>query len=408
MSDIKRVWASYSGAGQPLFGLAFVTSLLTIVTLGIYRFWAKTRIRKYIWSSVQIGNDRLEYTGTGLEKFLGFLIAVVVLAVYLGLVQMILFYFGLRFVFEPQTVAEFIAQVSVFYISFFAVIPLMLFARYRARRYLMARTRLRGIRFGMDKAAWGYVWRAILHGLASFASLGILLPRQTFYLEKYKTDRSYYGDQRFEQNGRWTELYPAMLHIFIGAGLIIAGITVSILTSKGSWADGNGTPGIFGVLLSVMGYIWGLLGYIHYRVRSFSYLTKHKVLASNIGFHAVPSTGAVIEIYILGALGMGLLAALAMLFFGIVFGFLANEATTFAGASPGMAGIIMTVLAYMGALALFGSLALVLITQPIIAHFVDALAINNPQALDTIVQRAHDAGADAEGFADALDIGSAI
>ena len=90
----------YSGEKGPLFKLAMVTALLTLVTLGIYRFWAKTRIRKYIWSSTSAGGDAFEYTGNGLEKFLGFLVAVVVLAIYLGLIQMglgyLLFTYGLK------------------------------------------------------------------------------------------------------------------------------------------------------------------------------------------------------------------------------------------------------------------------------------------------------------------------
>ena len=154
---MSKLAAAYSGQRRALFGLALKTSVLTFLTLGIYRFWAKTRVRKYIWSSISLSGDRLEYTGTGLEKFLGFLVAVVVLAVYIGLVQLILFYFGLHFVFEPKTRTEILMQLGTFYISFFAILPLMLFARYRARRYMLARTRLRGIRFGMDSAAWGYV-----------------------------------------------------------------------------------------------------------------------------------------------------------------------------------------------------------------------------------------------------------
>lgn len=190
-TSVSAVTATYTGLKAPLFRLALVNGLLTLVTLGIYRFWAKTKVRKYVWSSVEIGGERPEYTGTGLEKFLGFLVAVVVLAVYLGLIQIVLFYFGLHFVFEPKTQAEILMQMATFYISFFAIVPLMLFARYRSRRYLMARTRFLGIRFGMDKPAWGYVWRALAHGALSVVTLGLLLPRQTFWLEKYKTDRTW-------------------------------------------------------------------------------------------------------------------------------------------------------------------------------------------------------------------------
>src|SRR6056297_4326250 len=113
--DSNMLDAHYAGERGPLFKLAVVTAMLTIVTLGIYRFWAKTRIRKYVWSSVSGGRDAFEYTGTGIEKFLGFLMAIVILAIYLGIVQMILFYFGMTLFSEPTSQAEMIGQMLAFY-----------------------------------------------------------------------------------------------------------------------------------------------------------------------------------------------------------------------------------------------------------------------------------------------------
>ena len=100
--------------------------------------------------------------------------------------------------------------------------PLIFFAQYRARRYKLARSRWRGVRFGAEKGAWGYALRAMGHWLLTILTLGLMLPRQTFWLEKYKTDRSWYGDGRFVQEGRWSALYGAMKHLFIGVGLVLA------------------------------------------------------------------------------------------------------------------------------------------------------------------------------------------
>src|SRR6056297_2440509 len=202
MSDVMhRISGEYHGERKPLFGLAFKAAILTALTVGIYRFWAKTRIRKYIWSSVVGQGDAFEYTSTGLEKFLGFLMAIVILAVYLGIVQMILFYFGMTLFSEPASQAEMIGQMLAFYITFFAVVPLIFFAQYRARRYKLARSRWRGVRFGMEKGAWGYAFRAIGHWILTIVTLGALLPRQTFCLEKYMADRTWYGNGKFEQHG---------------------------------------------------------------------------------------------------------------------------------------------------------------------------------------------------------------
>ena len=42
---------AFMGQGKELFGIIFVNLLKTIFTLGIYRFWAKTRVRQYLWSN---------------------------------------------------------------------------------------------------------------------------------------------------------------------------------------------------------------------------------------------------------------------------------------------------------------------------------------------------------------------
>jgi uncharacterized membrane protein YjgN (DUF898 family) len=400
---MAKVTATYAGEGGGLFGLALRTSILTFLTLGIYRFWARTRIRRFIWSSIRLGGDRLEYTGTGLEKFLGFLVAVVVLAVYLGLVQLMLLYFGLHLVFEPRTEAEMIMQASVFYFSFLAVLPLMIFARYRARRYMLARTRFRGIRFGMEGSGWGYVWRAILHGLLTAVTLGIMLPRQTFWLEKYKTDRSWYGDARFEQGGKWTALYRAMKHMFIAlGGIIVGGVLLALAGGRG-----GATGGGLAIVLLVVAYIWLLIGWAYYRVHAFRYLAAHKTLGGAVAFEAEPRTATVLRIVILGTLLVGLVAGIA---FGILAAVLSIGfgAVVGGGAAPPVIGVVAIALLYMVVLALVWALQITRVTQPLIGHFAGTLTVVNVEALDEIRQRAADRSADAGGFAEALDVGGAI
>ena len=90
----NRIAGQYNGEKGGFFMLTCLTTLLTIITFGIYRFWAKSRIRRYVWSATAPNNDPMEYTGTGTEKFVGFLIAMVFLAVYLGLVQLGLSFLG--------------------------------------------------------------------------------------------------------------------------------------------------------------------------------------------------------------------------------------------------------------------------------------------------------------------------
>jgi uncharacterized membrane protein YjgN (DUF898 family) len=381
----------YSGQSAPLFRLAFVTGLLTLVSFGVYRFWAKTRLRKYIWSSVSIDGDAFEYTGTGLEKLLGFLVALVFLALYLGTIQLILAFVGLGMVGQTPAVPAVFASLSL---SFMAVLPFVPFAMYRARRYRMVRTRLRGIRFGMDGAAWGYALRALGHYVLTAISLGLLLPRQSFYLEKYMTDRSCYGDARFEQGGRWQGLYVAMKHVLFGLGVMVAG---------GIWAE-TSAP-ILGGFVVMVGFIWFFLGFIYYRVHAYTYLTNHKTLAGQVTFVAAPSTGVILKKFILGGIVVALVSSIA---FGVLAGIVATAYSGDMGMEPGPLALLPIFVGYVMIFVGLGAFSVVMITQPVIAHLISTLQIQNSHALDAILQRAADDGADADGFADALDLGGGV
>lgn len=394
--DHGEVQVAYRGDPAKLFPLALGVGVLGVVTLGIYRFWGKARIRRHVWAKVRVGEDGFEFTGTGLEMFLGFLMAVVVLAVYLAVVQLVLFAVGIRFVFDPQNEMEQIAQGASIALSFLAVLPLMLFAAYRARRYKLARTRLRGIRFTMESAAGGYMLRGLLYLAMTVVSLGLLWPLMTYRLEAYMTERTWYGGARFRQGGRWTGLYPAYLHVLVGMGLVLA-----------AFAFGAAGEGWMAGVLGTLGVIWGVVGLILYRVRAFAYLMTTKEMDGGLGFRAEPRAGTVVGLYLKGVLIVGLLGGVAS---GAIFAPVGALAVGIEDASDlvQLEFAVLGVVAYLLVLAVFGALSLVFISQPILAHFVGSVTVTGAQALDAVRQRVADGGADAEGLSDALDMGGAF
>ena len=72
---LPRQALEYDGRIGELYGIFVVNLLLTIITIGIYRFWAITRWRRYFWSHMTFQDERFEYTGRGGELFLGLLMA---------------------------------------------------------------------------------------------------------------------------------------------------------------------------------------------------------------------------------------------------------------------------------------------------------------------------------------------
>ena len=152
--DGGTLTTTWAGRRWPLFKLALWTGLLTVLTLGLYRFWARTRFRCWYWSAIRPGGIPLEYTGTPYEKLLGFLIAVVILAFYLGIVNLILMFLSFSLLAAPG---------AAYALTLLGVAPIWFFATYRAQRYLLARTRWMSIRFGLAPGAWGYAARACWH-----------------------------------------------------------------------------------------------------------------------------------------------------------------------------------------------------------------------------------------------------
>lgn len=120
-----------SRTGQ-IYKIWLLNLFMNIITLGIYSFWGKARLRRYIVGSFSLRDDRFEYTGTGKELFFGFLKAVAVLVV----------------IFAPFMIATRIAPDAawppILLIPVLYVIPV---ACYCALRYRLSRLQWRGIRF---------------------------------------------------------------------------------------------------------------------------------------------------------------------------------------------------------------------------------------------------------------------
>src|SRR5450756_1011812 len=79
------VSVSFSGDRGEFSDLVERGALLELVTIGFYRFWLATDIRRHLWSNTHIDGDAAEYTGRGKELLIGFLFALAILVpIYLA------------------------------------------------------------------------------------------------------------------------------------------------------------------------------------------------------------------------------------------------------------------------------------------------------------------------------------
>jgi uncharacterized membrane protein YjgN (DUF898 family) len=210
---------AFTGSWREYLPIAATNALLIICTLGIYRFWASARQRRYLWSRTYLMDDALEWTGTGREMFFGFLIVVAVLAP---------FFLFIQFLF-PALIARGKADAAfgVFTLFYIGLIYLGGFARFRALRYRLSRTWWHGIRGGSNDPGWNYggeyLGRYALAGLTIF----IMFPWAATRLWNSRWNAMSFGDVPFRANldaeglkGRWAAIYLVPVGMLIAGGFV--------------------------------------------------------------------------------------------------------------------------------------------------------------------------------------------
>lgn len=195
---------------------------LLALTLGLYRFWFATDVRRYLWSNTEIGGETLEYTGLATELLGGFLIAVAIVGpLYTAIATAAL---------ALDTAA---AGIAVF--GFSLLVLLSQFALYRARRYRLTRTVFRGVRFDQHGSAWRYAALALLWWALAAFSLGLAYPWAQASLQRFKMRHTSYGDLQGSFAGSGTALFLRGLPIW----LFVVGPVVLAVIALARMVDWN-------------------------------------------------------------------------------------------------------------------------------------------------------------------------
>jgi uncharacterized membrane protein YjgN (DUF898 family) len=225
---------------------------LVMATLGIYRFWLATDVRRFLWSNTEIDGETLEYNGLATELLVGFLFAIAILVpLYTAIASVAL---------ELETVGTSTG------IGFLLVALLGEFALYRARRYRLTRTVLRGVCFNQHGSAWRYALFAVAWWGVVILTLGLAYPWAQASLQRFKMRNTSYGDLpgRFEGSGSALFLRGLLLWLLVVAPLVIGIVTLSALIDWDALnhavaqADDDARGEIMGSILGVRAFGIGL------------------------------------------------------------------------------------------------------------------------------------------------------
>ena len=365
---------------------------LELITLGFYRFWLATDMRRHLWSHTSVEGDAPEYTGTAKELLIGFLIALAILV--------------------PLNLAYFFLALEVELWKAFASIPLLIFvflfyqfAKYRARRYRLTRTIWRGVRFWMKGSGWSYAWRVGLWTLLAIITLGLALPWYQAALERFKMKNSFYGDLPGRFDGTGGALFAKVWWLWLATVLMI--VVAGLL----AWASPP-AGGAFVTLIS----LWLPFGYAIYKANEWRWWVSG-IRFGEVRFECKLTDIALIDLYWI-VIGWSW-AIMMVLFVWIlaVFGVGYVVARVLGGTGPdafvalaensvAMGGLIVVgVLGYLACALALGVVIRMYLRRDVWARIAASTVVYNLSAADNVVARGDTVNAVGEGFADSFDIG---
>lgn len=373
----------FTGANGDFRRLVSVGALLELVTVGFYRFWLATNMRRHLWSSTVIGGDALEYLGTGKELLFGFLFAVALLAP----IYLVYFLIGV----EAERARAFAsAPLGLFLIAFGQ------FAIYRARRYRLHRTVWRGLRFGMEGSGWSYAARALKWGILTTLSLGFALPWAQAALERYKLEHTFYGDLEGRFVGRGGDFFKRAWWLWVGAFILAALYTAALILIKD-------TKSAIGLIPMLVGGIAAPFVYAAYKAIQWKWWLEG-LRIGDVRAHSSLKASSLFGNYwkLIG------LAVLTLSLGGAVMGGIIGLGASLghSAAAPPVPVIILLVVAYLATVLTIGAIWRIYFIQRIWKIVVSSLSLHNLEAAREVALRPDTSRPTAlgEGFADSLDV----
>lgn len=179
----------FGGAGT-LLGMQIVNALLTMVTFGIYYFWGKVKVRKYLFSETEFEGDRFEYHGTGKDLYVGAVKATLIFFLPIVLLRVL-----------QQSARDPVVRGTAELGGSLLGLVLVAVAIVGSRRYRLSRTSWRGIRFSFRGRTTDFIKLFVTGSILSLLTLSfytpVLMARQYAFL----TTHAYFGSAKFGFDG---------------------------------------------------------------------------------------------------------------------------------------------------------------------------------------------------------------
>ena len=267
---------------------------LTLLTLGVYQFWARTHARRFLWRQTTLLGDPFTYLGRPVELLVGFFVALVLIfGPILALNILLVTQAGPEMDPAMATLVGALAGIQA------VGIPYLIFVGgYTARRYRLSRTAWRGIRGAQTGSAWKYGLHGYLGALAAGFTAGWYYPWQRARLARFRIGNSWFGSQRFDCNIVGGDLVGSFAIMWVGVpatflvvailGLGAGAAFVGLFGVEGEVADGE-----FEQQLQRFAWLLQLAGLLVYAPVGLFYLIYRALELRQVARHTTYADGAI-------------------------------------------------------------------------------------------------------------------
>jgi len=200
---------SFDGKGGDLFVLWLKNFFLTLITFGVYSFWAKVNLKRYFYENTGVAGGRFGWHATGKERFIGFLKAMLVVTAIYGVLFLL------------AKIHPFLALVVP--LAILIVLPAVIVA---SMRYNYSRTSYNQIRFRFTGRPGKFALLFLKGYFLTAITIGIYAPWFTAEMRQYLNRNTAIGNSTMDFDGKGGDLLVIYLK-----GFFLSIITVGIYLS---------------------------------------------------------------------------------------------------------------------------------------------------------------------------------
>ncbi len=198
MEQTNPLRISFTARGGELFVLLIKNLFLTLITLGVYSFWARVNVQRYFYEHTNVAGGRFGWHATGKERFIAFLKASVIMAAIFAVNALMV------------KLSPYLAMILP--IAVIILLPAIIVAQYR---YRLSRTSFNQIRFRFTGRAGTLAAIVFKGALLTFVTFGIYGPWFAVDIRRYLYENTRIGSSNLMYEGKGGDILLMYLVAFV-------------------------------------------------------------------------------------------------------------------------------------------------------------------------------------------------